>query len=104
MNDLEAAWRDLDAATPHGWCVGRPNRDDERAEWHQYAFDPSERAKAGARELATGQTDLVHASWPPRWLGLELEAHASVDHNGSSGGRRQARPEGLEKLVASRVS
>lgn len=49
MDELEAAWRNLDAATPLGWYVGRPNRHDERGEWHQYAFDPSERAKAGAR-------------------------------------------------------
>jgi hypothetical protein len=59
--ELESAWRELDTATPTGWYVGRPNRHDERSEWHQYAFDPSERPKVGARSrewTAVGQTEL----------------------------------------------
>lgn len=49
--DLEAAWAALDAATPPGWYVGRPSKHDEMAgsQWEQYAFDPSERPKAGKR-------------------------------------------------------
>lgn len=48
---LGEAWAALDAATPPGWYVGRPNKHDEMtgAQWEQFAFDPSERPKAGKR-------------------------------------------------------
>ncbi len=39
----------LHAALPAGWAVGRPSYDDERREWVQYAFDPSERPKVSLR-------------------------------------------------------
>ena len=47
--DLEDAWSDLHDATPAGWFVGRPSYDEGRRVWEQYAFDPSERARAGVR-------------------------------------------------------
>jgi hypothetical protein len=40
---LEEAWAEIHAATPKGWCVGRPGEHPERHEWVMYAFDPSER-------------------------------------------------------------
>ena len=46
---LEDAWALLDAATPPGWWVGQPSLHDERHQWEQYAFDPSEKPEAGAR-------------------------------------------------------
>ncbi len=46
--DLEAAWDDLHDAKPPGWYVGRPSYDDRQRVWQQYAFDPRERAQAGA--------------------------------------------------------
>jgi hypothetical protein len=48
------------AATPPGWFVGRPMYHDERREWQQYAFDPSERAVIGHRKrewTAVAQTE-----------------------------------------------
>ena len=41
--DLEEAWNAVHDATPSGWHVGRPTYYDERRQWVQYAFDPSER-------------------------------------------------------------
>ena len=49
MSDLEDAWSELHDATPAGWHVGRPSYHDERREWIQYAFDPSERPRVGLR-------------------------------------------------------
>ncbi len=46
---LRDAWHGLHAATPAGWYVGRPSYHDERQQWVQYAFDPSERPKVGIR-------------------------------------------------------
>lgn len=46
---LRDAWQDLHDATPAGWHVGRPSYHDERREWLQYAFDPSERPQIGLR-------------------------------------------------------
>lgn len=52
MTDLERAWAELDEAnaTLH-WRVGRPYLHEEMASnpWEQYAYDPSERPKAGGR-------------------------------------------------------
>ncbi len=42
-------WSALHDATPAGWHVGRPSFHNERREWVQYAFDPSERAVVGLR-------------------------------------------------------
>ncbi len=49
MSDLEEAWNAVHDATPAGWHVGRPTYYDERRQWHQYAFDPSERPVVGLR-------------------------------------------------------
>jgi len=49
ISDLEEAWNALHDALPKGWYVGRPSYHDERREWVQYAFDPSERAVVGVR-------------------------------------------------------
>ncbi|MDP8904074.1 MAG: hypothetical protein M3N29_01945 [Chloroflexota bacterium] len=49
-SDGEAAWDEVHAATPTGWCVGRPAYHDERREWQMYAFDPAERAVIGKRK------------------------------------------------------
>ncbi len=46
---LDDAWNDLHTATPPGWFVGRPSYHEGLRVWEQYAFDPRERAKAGAR-------------------------------------------------------
>ena len=48
-DDLADAWAAVHDATPAGWYVGRPSYHDERDEWTQYAFDPREVAKVGAR-------------------------------------------------------
>ncbi len=48
--DLEDAWSTLHDATPAGWQVGRPYYHDERRQWVQYAFDPSERPVVGIRK------------------------------------------------------
>src|SRR4029077_14912353 len=48
-NDLEAAWDEVFEALPAAWSVGRPSYHDERHEWTQYAFDPREMPKVGAR-------------------------------------------------------
>jgi len=42
---LQEAWNALHDATPAGWHVGRPSTHDERRQWVQYAFDPSERLR-----------------------------------------------------------
>ncbi len=47
--DLEEAWIAVHDATPAGWYVGRPSYSDERREWVQYAFDPSERPSVALR-------------------------------------------------------
>ena len=47
--DLEDAWNDLHDARPAGWFAGRPSYDEGRRVWEQYAFDPSEQARAGVR-------------------------------------------------------
>ena len=49
MGGLDDAWDALHSVVPTGWYVGRPSYHDERREWQQYAFDPSERAKLGIR-------------------------------------------------------
>ncbi len=36
------AWEALLAVVASGWYIGRPSYHDERDEWLQYAFDPSE--------------------------------------------------------------
>jgi len=46
---LEEAWNAVHDATPAGWHVGRPTYHDERRQWHQYAFDRSERPVVGLR-------------------------------------------------------
>jgi len=59
-SDVEEAWEALHDATPPGWYVGRPMLHDERHEWQQYAFDPSERAVVGVRKrewTAVAQTE-----------------------------------------------
>ena len=59
--DLEVAWNDLDDAKADGWYVGRPSYDEGRKVWEQYAFDPSERARAGVRSrewTAVAQSEL----------------------------------------------
>jgi len=42
VSNLEKAWNAVHDATPAGWHVGRPTYHDERREWVQYAFDPSD--------------------------------------------------------------
>ncbi|CAN5813784.1 hypothetical protein BH24CHL5_BH24CHL5_12170 [soil metagenome] len=49
MTDLEEAWSAVHDATLAGWHVGRPAYYDERRQWDQYAFDPSERPVVGLR-------------------------------------------------------
>jgi len=46
---LEKAWDEVHAALPPGWWVGSPSFHVERNEWAHYAFDTSERVKAGHR-------------------------------------------------------
>ena len=46
---LEEAWSQVHDATPAGWYVGRPTYHNERRQWVQYAFDPSERPVVGLR-------------------------------------------------------
>ena len=61
MIDLEAAWAAVHENTPEGWYVGQPMEHPERAEWSQYAFDPSETPVVGKRSrewTAVGQTRL----------------------------------------------
>jgi hypothetical protein len=60
MDDREAAWDELLAATPEGWYVGRPSLHDERGEWVMYAFDPAETPVMGHRKrewTAVAQTE-----------------------------------------------
>jgi hypothetical protein len=47
--DLDDAWDDLHDAKPVGRYVGRSTYIEGRGVWEQYAFDPRERARAGAR-------------------------------------------------------
>jgi len=47
--DLKRARSDLHDGTPPGRYVGRPSYNERHKEWEQYAFDPRERAKVGAR-------------------------------------------------------
>jgi len=59
-DDLETAWNAVHDATPAGWHVGRPTYD-ERRQWVQYAFDPSERPRVGLRSrewTAVGTSEL----------------------------------------------
>jgi len=44
-----ATYETVHDATPAGWYVGRPAHYDERRQWDQYAFDPSERPVVGLR-------------------------------------------------------
>jgi hypothetical protein len=46
---LDAAWRQLHAATPPGWVVGRPHFHDELDRWEQHAYDGSEVPHDGKR-------------------------------------------------------
>ncbi len=47
---LEEAWEVLHDATPPGWFVGRPGLNERGAvPWEQYAFDTTERPRAGHR-------------------------------------------------------
>jgi hypothetical protein len=48
-DELEAAWAAVHDAMPPGWFVGRPSYHDDRHEWAQYAFNPTERASVGVR-------------------------------------------------------
>ena len=48
---VPGAWNAVHDATPAGWHVGRPSNHDER-QWHQFAFDPSERPVVGLRSRA----------------------------------------------------
>ncbi len=60
VSDLEEAWNAVHDATPKGWHVGRPSYHDERRQWVQYAFDPSERPRVGLRSrewTAVGATE-----------------------------------------------
>ena len=59
--DLDDAWNDLHDAKPDGWYVDRHSYEEGRKRWEQCAFDPSERAHAGARSrewTAVGPTEL----------------------------------------------
>ena len=61
MTELQNAWNAVHEATPAGWHVGRPTYYDERRQWVQYAFDPSERPSVGLRSrewTAVGATEL----------------------------------------------
>ncbi len=49
MKDVEVARNAVHHPTPTGWHVGRPSHHDERRQWVQYAFDPSERPSVGLR-------------------------------------------------------
>ena len=49
MTELEAAWAAVHEDTPEGRSVGQPIEHPERAEWSQYAFDPSETPIVGKR-------------------------------------------------------
>lgn len=46
-SDLEQAWPDLHAATPPGWCVGRPGQR-HGGQWAINAFDTTERLKSAS--------------------------------------------------------
>jgi hypothetical protein len=57
----DEAWDELLPATPRGWFVGKPTFDEHRAvPWSIYAFDTTERLKAGRRKrewTAIGPTE-----------------------------------------------
>jgi hypothetical protein len=58
---IVASWAAIHEATPPGWYVGRPGYNDNYRQWEQYAYDPSERAKAGIRSrewTAVGTSEL----------------------------------------------
>ncbi|MFN8621834.1 MAG: hypothetical protein U0869_13970 [Chloroflexota bacterium] len=60
-DELEAAWWELQDATPAGWIVGRPYFHDERNEWEQYARDTIDRPpkRDQIREwIAIGPTEI----------------------------------------------
>ncbi|HVM29541.1 MAG TPA: hypothetical protein VM305_02040 [Candidatus Limnocylindrales bacterium] len=67
MTDLERAWAELDEANAWlGWRVGDPYLHEEMASnpWEQYAYDPTERPKAGGRSrewtaVGRGEVDVV---------------------------------------------
>ena len=79
MPDLEAPWSAVHDAKPTGWYVGRPTYYDERRQWHQYAFDPSERAVVGLRSrewTAVGATEVEVVREMGRCLGEINEGRA----------------------------
>jgi len=49
MEDLENAWAELHEAVPRGWQIGGPAFDERKGEWSLYAWDVTERVKAGRR-------------------------------------------------------
>ena len=60
MDERKAAWAALHAATPPGWCVGRPAQR-HGGQWAMYAFDTTEKAHVGkhSREwTAVGGTEI----------------------------------------------
>ena len=74
--DLAAAWDAVHEATPTGWYVGRPGFEERYNQWSTYAFDPSERPRAGKRSHeapAVGPTELECVQEMARCLG-ELKA------------------------------
>ncbi len=74
MTDL--AWDELHDAKPAGWFVGQPMYHEHRREREQYAFDTSERAKAGHRSrewTAVAQSELEVVQEMARCLGLIRE-------------------------------
>lgn len=46
---LESAWAELLDVAPPGWALGKPTYDPGLRAWQLYAFDQTERAKAGKR-------------------------------------------------------
>jgi hypothetical protein len=65
--DLDDAWNDLHDAAPAGWYVGRPAYDEGRKAWEKYAFDPSERARAGASGSSRRQRRPARRPWSVVW-------------------------------------
>jgi hypothetical protein len=60
MEDVEAAWAELHAATPAGWFVGCPGPR-HGGQWAIYAFDTTEKAHVGrgSREwTVVGQSEV----------------------------------------------
>lgn len=54
---LEQADAELLGTTPRGWFVGRPSFHEERNIWVQYAFDTTERPRAGRRRQRDWETE-----------------------------------------------